>query len=150
MRGLIPLLLMEVLAYVSPVRLNHAHHTADPPNPQLYLTLRFLVPLLRVHFTGNGLLLPLKRVVTRTVIATAITMLSTLAVKISLTLFNGEPAWLCCMTCKIDGESSRFSHVYPFGLLTPHPSQPSSLAWLYTGSPNPNRPNEAIPTSPPS
>ncbi|KAF2216961.1 hypothetical protein CERZMDRAFT_80958 [Cercospora zeae-maydis SCOH1-5] len=83
MYALIPLLLVEVLSY-------------------LYLTLRFLFPLLMVHFGGQGLLLPLRRVVMRTTIGTGITMLSTLSVKISLTMFNGEPAWLCCMTCKID------------------------------------------------
>ncbi|PIA89054.1 hypothetical protein CB0940_07283 [Cercospora beticola] len=83
MYALVPLLVVEVLSY-------------------LYLTLRFLFPLLMVHFGGQGLLLPLRRVVMRTSIGTGITMLSTLAVKISLTMFNGEPAWLCCMTCKID------------------------------------------------
>lgn len=56
-----------------------------------------------VHFGGQGLLVPLRKVVMRTCIGTVIAMLSTAAVKISLTLFNGEPAWLCCMTCKIDG-----------------------------------------------
>ncbi|KAK4494343.1 hypothetical protein PRZ48_014641 [Zasmidium cellare] len=80
---LIPLLVVEVISY-------------------LYLTLRFLIPLLMVHRGGNGLLAPLRRVMLRTCIGTAITMLSTLAVKTSLTLFNGEPAWLCCMTCKVD------------------------------------------------
>ncbi|CAK4031406.1 hypothetical protein CB0940_07283 [Lecanosticta acicola] len=67
-----------------------------------YLTLRFLWPLIQVHFGGPGLLLPLRRVVLRTCIGTGITMLSLLTVKVSLLLFNGEPAWLCCMTCKID------------------------------------------------
>ncbi|KAF2166057.1 hypothetical protein M409DRAFT_23785 [Zasmidium cellare ATCC 36951] len=80
---LVPLLLVEVFAY-------------------LYLTLRFLIPLIMFHRGGTGLLAPLRRVMLRTCIGTAITMCSTLAVKVSLTLFNGEPAWLCCMTCKID------------------------------------------------
>ncbi|EMF09624.1 uncharacterized protein SEPMUDRAFT_72488 [Sphaerulina musiva SO2202] len=83
MYALIPLLLVEVLSY-------------------LYLTIRFLIPLVMVHFGGQGLLVPLRKVVIRTCIGTVIAMLSTAAVKISLTLFNGEPAWLCCMTCKID------------------------------------------------
>ncbi|KAI5363267.1 hypothetical protein Slin15195_G106510 [Septoria linicola] len=83
MYALVPLLLVEVLSY-------------------LYLTIRFLVPLVTVHFGGQGLLLPLRRVVIRTCVGTGITMMSTLAVKVSLTMFNGEPAWLCCMTCKID------------------------------------------------
>ncbi|CZT17280.1 uncharacterized protein RCC_03114 [Ramularia collo-cygni] len=83
MVALLPLLLIEVLAY-------------------LYLTARFLIPLLMVRFGWQELVLPLRRVFIRTCIATAVAMVSTLAVKISLTMFNGEPAWLCCMTCKID------------------------------------------------
>ncbi|EME40942.1 hypothetical protein DOTSEDRAFT_27534 [Dothistroma septosporum NZE10] len=84
MFALVPLLVVEVVSY-------------------LYLTIRFLVPLIMVHFGGaGGLLMPLRRVVLKTVIGTAITMLSTLAVKVSLTLFDGEPAWLCCLTCKVD------------------------------------------------
>ncbi|KAK4618170.1 hypothetical protein CLAFUW4_12287 [Fulvia fulva] len=84
MFALVPLLVVEVVSY-------------------LYLTIRFLVPLIMVHFGGaGGLLIPLRKVVLKTFIGTAITMLSTLAVKVSLTLFNGEPAWLCCLTCKVD------------------------------------------------
>ncbi|EME78453.1 uncharacterized protein MYCFIDRAFT_80868 [Pseudocercospora fijiensis CIRAD86] len=83
MFALLALTLVEVLAY-------------------LYLTLRFLVPLLMLHFGSEGLLLPLKRLVTRTCIGTAIAMVSVLTVKVSLTMFDGEPAWLCCLTCKVD------------------------------------------------
>jgi hypothetical protein len=68
------------------------------------LTLRFLVPLLRVHFTGQGLLTPLRNLVLRTFIGTGLTTLSVLGTKLTLTFFNGEPAWLCCLTCKIDGK----------------------------------------------
>lgn len=67
-----------------------------------------------VHFGGaGGLLIPLRKVVLKTFIGTAITMLSTLAVKVSLTLFNGEPAWLCCLTCKVDGMFGRL-HVFSY------------------------------------
>ncbi|KAF2163283.1 hypothetical protein M409DRAFT_26325 [Zasmidium cellare ATCC 36951] len=69
---------------------------------QLYLTLRFLQPLLRVHQDGSGLLSPLRKVVIRTSIGCAITMLLDVAVKVSLTLFNGEPSWLCYLTCKAE------------------------------------------------
>lgn len=71
---------------------------------QLYLTLRFLQPLLRVHQDGSGLLLPLRKVVIRTLIGCAITMLLDVAVKVSLTLFNGEPSWLCFLACKAEGQ----------------------------------------------
>ncbi|KAJ8605961.1 hypothetical protein MRB53_041254 [Persea americana] len=60
---------------------------------QLYLTLRFLQPLLRVHQDGSGLLSPLRKIVIRTSIGCAVTMLLDVAVKVSLTLFNGEPTF---------------------------------------------------------
>ncbi|KAH9832723.1 hypothetical protein Tdes44962_MAKER00203 [Teratosphaeria destructans] len=68
----------------------------------LYLTLRFLIPLLRVHYTGEGLLHPLRGVVKRTFIGAGITTISVLTTKMTLAFFNGEPAWLCCLTCKLD------------------------------------------------
>lgn len=70
---------------------------------QLYLTLRFLQPLLRVHQDGSsGLLIPLRKVVIRASIGCPITMLLDVAVKLSLTLFNGGPSWLCYLTCKAE------------------------------------------------
>lgn len=70
---------------------------------QLYLTIRFLLPLLCVHRDGSGLLVPLRKVVVRSSVGCATTMLVDVAVKVSLTLFNGEPVWLCYLTCKIEG-----------------------------------------------
>ncbi|KAK4629192.1 hypothetical protein CLAFUW4_08616 [Fulvia fulva] len=69
---------------------------------QLVLTLRFLVPLITVHRKGNGLMLPLRNAVVRTVVGCAITMLLNVAVKISLLLFDGMPAWLCYLGCKVE------------------------------------------------
>ncbi|KJX97606.1 hypothetical protein TI39_contig477g00004 [Zymoseptoria brevis] len=83
MFALLPLLCVEVLSY-------------------LYLALRFLYPLVMVHRDGQGLLPPLKRVMVRTTIGTFVAMISTFTVKLSLTFFDGEPAWLCCMSCKVD------------------------------------------------
>ena len=97
--------MIEACSYVSRSTTLHAVFVfhADCAPFKLYLTLRFLWPLIVVHFGGTGLLLPLRRVVRRTCIGTGITLLSLLTVKISLLMFNGEPAWLCCMTCKLDG-----------------------------------------------
>ena len=72
---------------------------------QLYLTGRFLWPLLRVNTEGNGLLSPLRKVVIRTSIGVATTLVLNIAVKTSLTLFDGEPTWLCYLTCKTEGMS---------------------------------------------
>ena len=69
---------------------------------ELFLTLRFLFPLLLVHRRGNGLLPPLRKVVIRTSVGAAITLLLDVAVKVSLTLFNGEPTWLCYLACKVE------------------------------------------------
>ncbi|KAF2771605.1 hypothetical protein EJ03DRAFT_357703, partial [Teratosphaeria nubilosa] len=68
----------------------------------LYLTLRFLIPLLRVHYIGEGLLHPLRGLVKRTFIGAGLTTISVLTTKMTLAFFNGEPAWLCCLTCKLD------------------------------------------------
>lgn len=72
----------------------------------LYLTLRFLHPLVTVRQDGSGLLFPLRKVVIRTSTGCAITLLLDVAVKVSLTLFNGEPGWLCYLTCKAEGQST--------------------------------------------
>lgn len=69
---------------------------------QTYLTIRFLLPLVMVHRDGTGLLLPLRRMVIRTCIGSAITLLSNTGARTYLVLFNGVPAWLCCLTCKVD------------------------------------------------
>lgn len=69
---------------------------------QVYLTLRFLVPLVMLRLTGKGLLLPLEGLVRRTFIGSLIDLLSSLGVRISFLLFDGEPAWLCCLACKVD------------------------------------------------
>ncbi|KXT05553.1 hypothetical protein AC578_3680 [Pseudocercospora eumusae] len=69
---------------------------------ELFLTLRFLFPLLLVHRRGKGLLPPLRKVVIRTSVGAAITLLLDVAVKVSLTLFNGEPTWLCYLACKVE------------------------------------------------
>ncbi|KAI5367968.1 hypothetical protein Slin15195_G031020 [Septoria linicola] len=69
---------------------------------QVYLTFRFLAPLLHVHHDGIGLMKPLRKVVIRTSIGVATTLLLNVTVKTSLTLFNGEPTWLCSLTCKVD------------------------------------------------
>lgn len=74
----------------------------------LWLTIRFLLPLLLVHRNGGGLLLPLRKVALRSSIGTAITLLLDIAVKVSLTMFNGEPTWLCFLTCKVEGMESAF------------------------------------------
>lgn len=71
---------------------------------QLYLTGRFLWPLLVVNTEGSGLLSPLRKVVVRTSIGVATTLVLNIAVKTSLTLFDGEPTWLCYLTCKMEGE----------------------------------------------
>ena len=74
---------------------------------QLYLTLRFLLPLLTVHKSGCGLMLPLKKVMAHAAIGSAITLVGNVAVKSSLALFNGENITVCYVTCKLEGEMHR-------------------------------------------
>lgn len=69
---------------------------------ELFLTLRFLFPLIIVHKRGNGLLPPLRKVVACTSIGSTITLLMDVAVKVSLILFSGEPTWLCYLACKAE------------------------------------------------
>lgn len=69
---------------------------------QLFLTFRFLWPLACVHRNGTGLLLPMRKVIIRTFIGSAVQMCSNVAVRIPLLVFDGEPTWLCALTCKLD------------------------------------------------
>lgn len=69
---------------------------------QLYLTLRFLWPVVQIHRDGNGLLLPLRTVMIRMVIGCAITLLGDLGANVPPSLFHGVPAWLCFINCKVE------------------------------------------------
>lgn len=71
---------------------------------QLYLTLRFLQPLLKVHHDGSGLLVPLRKVVIRTSIGCAATLLLDVAVKVSFAFFKETPSWFCHLICKAEGQ----------------------------------------------
>ncbi|KAI5361532.1 hypothetical protein Slin15195_G126470 [Septoria linicola] len=68
---------------------------------QIYLTLRFLGPLFTVHRSIKGLVQPLRQMIRRTCIASAITLAFNIAASISIAIWQGtEPAYLCCLSCK--------------------------------------------------
>ncbi|EME45155.1 hypothetical protein DOTSEDRAFT_33727 [Dothistroma septosporum NZE10] len=79
---------------------------------QLYLILRFLLPLVTFRLTGKSLLLSLRNLVFRTFVGSFIGFLSSLGLRRPFLLFDGKPAWLCCIACKVGGRNSRAIHTW--------------------------------------
>ncbi|KAL9534472.1 hypothetical protein SMMN14_03072 [Sphaerulina musiva] len=68
---------------------------------QVYFTIRFSWPLFTVHRNIKGLVQPLRQLIVRTCIGSAVSSLANIASSISVAVWVGQgPAWLCCLVCK--------------------------------------------------
>lgn len=90
---------------------------------QLYFTIRFLWPLFTVHRNIKGLVQPLRQLIVRTCIGSAVSSLANIASSIAVAVWVGQgPAWLCCLVCKASGKNvpGHLPHAPKCTLLTPH------------------------------
>ncbi|KKY25567.1 hypothetical protein UCDDS831_g02038 [Diplodia seriata] len=81
-----------------------------------YLTALFLIPIHRRYSSSEDKPTMLKKVGLRTFIGSLLTLVATTGNLLVRVMLNGEPGWVCFMSCNLDGQYDKATHAHCAGV----------------------------------